>query len=145
MKELIKKLYSKFRNLILYGIIGCSSALLDFLIFTLLTEVFGVFYLIANCISVTCGLTNSFILNRRYNFKVTDKTFKRAIMFFAVGYCGLALNSTLLYVFINFAYFATPIAKLCAMAVEVLLQFIVNSLVTFRKTKNTEIEEDNER
>lgn len=145
MKELIKKLYSKFRNLILYGIIGCSSVLLDFLIFTLLTEVFGVFYLIANCISVTCGLTNSFILNRKYNFKVTDKTLKRAIMFFVVGYCGLALNSTLLYVFINFAHFATPIAKLCAMAVEVLLQFIVNSLVTFRKTKNTEIEEDNER
>ena len=64
--------------MILYGIIGSSSALLDFLIFTLLTEVFGVYYLVANCISVTCGLTNSFILNRKYNFKVTDKTLKRA-------------------------------------------------------------------
>lgn len=140
MIELIKKLYKKFRNLILYGIIGSSSALLDFLIFTLLTEVFGVYYLVANCISVTCGLTNSFILNRKYNFKVTDKTLKRAIMFFAVGYCGLALNSTLLYVFINFAHFATPVAKLCAMAIEVLLQFLVNSFVTFRKTKKNDDE-----
>ena len=140
MKELIMKLYSKFRNLILYGVIGCSSALLDFLIFTLLTEVLGVYYLIANCISVTCGLTNSFILNRKYNFKVTDKTLKRAITFFAVGYCGLALNSTLLYVFINFAHFATPVAKLCAMAVEVLLQFLVNSLVTFKKSSTNEKE-----
>lgn len=140
MIELIKKLYKRFRNLILYGIIGSSSALLDFLIFTLLTEVFGVYYLVANCISVTCGLTNSFILNRKYNFKVTDKTLKRAVMFFAVGYCGLALNSTLLYVFINFAHFATPIAKLCAMAIEVLLQFLVNSLVTFKKTTKNEEE-----
>ena len=53
MIDLIKRFYQKFRNLILYGLIGSSSALLDFLTFTLLTEVFGVYYLIANCISVT--------------------------------------------------------------------------------------------
>lgn len=142
MKDLIIKLYKRFRNLILYGIIGCSSALLDFLIFTLLTEVLSVHYLIANCISVSCGLTNSFILNRKYNFKVTDKTLKRAVMFFVVGYCGLALNSTLLYVFINYVHLATPIAKLGAMVIEVLLQFIVNSLVTFRKTNQNEDKSD---
>lgn len=135
MIDLLKQLYKKFRHLILYGLIGSSSALIDFLLFTLLTEVFGVYYLVANCISVTCGLTNSFILNRKYNFKVTDKTFKRAVMFFMVGYCGLALNSTLLYVFINYALLAKPVAKLCAMVIEVLLQFTINSLVTFRKTR----------
>lgn len=134
MIVLIKKLYKKFRNLILYGVIGSSSALLDFTIFTILTELCGVYYLIANCISVTCGLTNSFILNRKYNFKVTDKTIKRAAMFFFVGFCGLILNSTLLYIFINYAYFVTPVAKLCAIAIEVLLQFTINSLITFKKT-----------
>ncbi len=137
MKELIKKVYKKFRNLILYGVIGSSSALLDFTIFTILTELFGVYYLVANCISVTCGLTNSFILNRKYNFKVTDKTLKRAVMFFFVGFCGLALNSALLYLFITYVHLARPIAKLCAIVIEVLLQFTVNCLVTFKKTKTT--------
>lgn len=135
MMDLIRKIYKKFRNLILYGIIGSSSALLDFIIFTILTELLGVYYLIANCVSVTCGLTNSFILNRKYNFKVKDKTLKRAIMFFLVGFCGLLLNSTLLYVFINYTHFITPVAKICAIVIEVLLQFTVNSLVTFKKTK----------
>ena len=134
MIDLIKKLYKKFRNLILYGVIGSSSALLDFTIFTILTELCGIYYLIANCISVTCGLTNSFILNRKYNFKVTDKTLKRAVMFFFVGFCGLLINSTLLYVFINYAHFITPVAKLCAIVIEVLLQFTVNSLVTFKRS-----------
>lgn len=135
MIDLFKKLYNKFRNLILYGIIGSSSALLDFTIFTILTELCGVYYLVANSISVTCGLTNSFILNRKYNFKVTDKTLKRAMMFFLVGFCGLLLNSTLLYFFINFVHLITPVAKLCAIAIEVLLQFTVNSMVTFKKPK----------
>lgn len=140
MIDLIKKLYKKFRNLILYGVIGSSSALLDFTIFTILTELCGIYYLIANCISVTCGLTNSFILNRKYNFKVTDKTLKRAALFYIVGFCGLIINSTLLYIFINYAHFITPIAKLCAIAIEVLLQFVVNNFVTFRKTKAVEYE-----
>ena len=133
MKDLLKRLYQKFHHLLLYGLIGSSSALLDFIIFTLLTEVLGIYYLVANCISVTCGLANSFILNRKYNFKVTDRTFKRAILFFVVGYFGLAINSALLYVFITYALFARPIAKICAMAIEVLLQFTFNSLVTFKK------------
>lgn len=133
MIPFIEKVYRKFRHLILYGIIGSSSALLDFLIFTILTEVLGVFYLLANGISVTCGLTNSFFLNRKYNFKVTDKTVKRAIIFFSVGFSGLLLNSVLLFVFINYASFSSPIAKLLAIAIEVLLQFTVNSLFTFKK------------
>ena len=138
MKKLITRLYKKFRHLILYGFIGSGSALLDFIIFTILTSVCGIYYLVANCISVTCGLTNSFILNRKYNFKVTDKTIKRAILFFAIGFCGLALNSALLYAFYTYAHFPKPLAKICAMAIEVLMQFTVNSLVTFKKTKQNE-------
>ena len=133
MNDLIKRLYFRFRHLILYGLIGSSSALLDFLVFTLLTEVFGVYYLIANAVSVTCGLTNSFILNRKYNFKVTDRTLKRALLFFLVGYCGLAVNSLLLFVFITYAHIARPLSKLLAMAIEVILQFTINSLITFKK------------
>ena len=138
MKDWLIRMYKRFRHLILYGVIGSCSALLDFLIFTLLTEVFGVYYLVANCFSVTCGMTNSFILNRKYNFKVEDKTVKRAIIFFLVGLCGLAVNSALLFVFINCARFEKPLAKICAIVIEVALQFIVNSLVTFRKTEGTD-------
>ena len=135
MKELIVKLYNKFRNLILYGVIGSSSVCLDFCIFTLLTSFTGIHYLIANCISVTCGLTNSFILNRKYNFKVTDKTAKRAAMFYAVGFLGLALSSGLLYFFYQMMGLPRPISKLLAIVLEVAVQFVVNSLVTFSKTR----------
>lgn len=133
MKELIVKLYNKFRNLILYGVIGSSSACLDFCIFTLLTSFTGIHYLVANCISVTCGLANSFILNRKYNFKVTDKTAKRAVMFYAVGFLGLAFSSGLLYLFCQVLGMPRSLSKLLAIILEVSIQFVVNSLVTFGK------------
>ena len=66
-------LFNKFRNLILYGIIGCFTAALDFVVFTILSQYVGIYYLLANCISVLVGITTSFVLNRSYNFKVKDK------------------------------------------------------------------------
>ena len=47
--QFIKQLYSSFRNLILYGIIGTCSSSLDFLLYTLFVEVFGWHYIFSNC------------------------------------------------------------------------------------------------
>lgn len=74
--SLIKKLYHKFHHLFLYGIIGGFTSSLDFAVFTLLTKHIGIFYLIANCISVLIGISTSFILNRSYNFKVKNKSMR---------------------------------------------------------------------
>ena len=63
IKTLIQ-LYHRFRELILYGIIGGSCATLDFIIYTLLSMVIP--YLAANVISVHCGIFCSFFLNRPY-------------------------------------------------------------------------------
>ena len=74
---------------------------MDFIVFTLLTRLFTVNYQIANFISVNLGILNSFLLNRHYNFKVKDKTLKRLVTFYIVGYLGLALSSILLWLFIE--------------------------------------------
>ena len=88
MGNIIFKLYYKFRNLILYGIIGCFTSGLDFIVFTVLSKYLGIFYLVANCISVLVGISTSFALNRAYNFKVKDKTKQRFAIFLTVGLCG---------------------------------------------------------
>lgn len=72
--EVISYIYNKFRNLILYGIIGGISSGLDFLVYFLLVNIVGIHYLIANTCSILIGITTSFTLNRHYNFKVKDKT-----------------------------------------------------------------------
>lgn len=64
MTNYVKILYFKFRNLILYGIIGCCSSGLDFLLYTLFVQVFGWHYILSNCISVLAGITTSFTLNK---------------------------------------------------------------------------------
>lgn len=135
MENIIVKLYRKFRNLILYGIIGCFTSGLDFVVFTILSKYVGIYYLIANCISVLVGITTSFALNRAYNFKVKDKTKQRFAIFLTVGLCGLCLSNLILWVGISKLYGEELIVKLASIVFVVFFQFLLNKFVTFRVKK----------
>ena len=133
--DIIIKLYQKFRTLILYGVIGSFSSSLDFCVFALLSNYIGVYYLVANCISVLVGITTSFLLNRAYNFKVKDKTKQRFVMFLIVGLCGLLLSNLILYIGVDVMQGNEIIVKFMSIVLVVGFQFLLNKFVTFRVKK----------
>ena len=135
VREFLTALYSRYRNLILYGIIGACTASLDFLIFTALTRWTALHYIIANVISCSTGIMCSFLLNRKYNFKVTDHTFRRMAIFFAVGIFGMFLSSVLLHVFIDTLNLNELLSKLASIIIVVIIQFILNKYISFREDK----------
>lgn len=133
----IKALYSKFRNLILYGIIGSCTAMLDFLIFTGLTQWTSIHYIIANIISCSTGILCSFLLNRKYNFKVTDHTFRRMVISFSVGIFGMFLSSVILHFCIDNMHWEELVSKLMSIVIVVIIQFFMNKYISFRVDKKT--------
>ena len=132
-KYLISTLFYRFRHLILYGIIGGFSAGIDFLVFYLLTSYLGFFYLFANIISVSIGITISFILNKNFNFKVKDKVLKRFLIFISVGFGGLLLSSALFYFFIDIRTFEKNNSKFLSVFFVMVIQFFANKFITFKK------------
>lgn len=136
MKHLLLKLYFKFRNLILYGIIGSFTSFLDFYVYTLLSQYAGIYYLAANCISVLVGITTSFVLNRKYNFKVKDHAGQRFSIFLTVGLCGMLLSNLILYVGIDELHYNSMIVKLASIVLVVFFQFLLNKYITFREQVN---------
>lgn len=135
VKSLIKTLYSKFRNLILYGIIGGFCAALDFGIYAALCYTNIMPYLMANIISVHCGIFCSFFLNRSINFKVKNKPRRRFVSFYAIGLIGLAISEGMLYVMVTLMGLDTVICKLVTVVVVALIQFLLNKYITFRTYK----------
>lgn len=135
MKQLCLNFYTKFRNLILYGIIGSCTSFLDFCIYTVLSFYFGIYYLAANCISVIAGITTSFYLNRRYNFKVKDHVGRRFSIFLTVGLCGMLLSNIILYIGNDWLHANELIVKFVSIVLVVGFQFITNKFVTFRITQ----------
>lgn len=128
-------LFKKFRNIILYGIIGCFSSGLDFAIYSLLVQIIGIQYIVSNCISVLVGITTSFLLNRNYNFKVKDNTQKRFFIFLTVGIAGMILSNLILYLCIDIYGMNKIFSKLLSIVLVVSFQFIINKYVTFKPSK----------
>lgn len=129
----IKRIVYKYRELILYSIIGGICASLDFGIYTLLS--LWIPFLWANIISVHCGITCSFLLNRNLNFKVKDNTLKRFVSFYLVGLVGLGLSELLIYLLTNYFEWNHIIAKLLTIVAIALFQFTLNKFITFNKRK----------
>lgn len=132
--KILSYIPKSLRHLILYGIIGCCSSSLDFILYTLLVH-YGVFYVIANSISVVAGIVTSFLLNRQYNFKVKDNTGRRFAIFLTVGLCGMLLSNLILYICVEQFELNKIVSKLLSIALVVFMQFIINQYITFKPTK----------
>lgn len=130
--RLLRSLYTRYRNIILYGLIGCTGASLDFLLYTVLTTIFDVYYIYANICSVLLGITNNFFLNRNLNFRVKDHTLLRYLTFFCVGIGGLIVSTLLLKFFAETLHIPQLSAKLLTIFLVVGIQFLCNKGITFR-------------
>ena len=130
---MIKQLYFRFRNLILYGVIGGFCAALDFGVYTGLCYWNIMPYLIANIISIHIGIFTSFVLNRSFNFKVKDKVKTRFLSFYTVGLVGLGISEGMLYLMVTKEGWNEIACKLVSIVVVALIQFLLNKYITFKK------------
>ena len=120
------------RQIILYGIIGGGSALFDFMLFSLMYKFAGINEFIANAISVHAGIAMSFVLNRKYNFKKTDRIPFRAVSFYLTGLLGLILSAGLLWLG-NLLTLPVIEVKFVSIFIVAVVQFIMNKLIAFRE------------
>lgn len=133
---MIKKLFQKYpiiKEMLLYGVIGGSTALVDTLVYTLLTHVFSMGELLANLIGVNVGIALSFVFNTFFNFKKKDFLQKRAISFFAVGYLGLGLSMLILWLGVDVMQIFDIYVKLASVVLVAIFQFILNKIITYGK------------
>lgn len=132
MMNAIKLIFAKYRQLIVYCIIGCTGATLDFVVYALLTGCTGLHYQLANFLSVSFGIINNFFLNRQFNFKTKDKMLKRLVSFYGVGMFGWALSAGCLWLLIELFGVNAIVSKLGTIFFVTIVQFCLNKFITFK-------------
>lgn len=132
MLKKILDILAKYRNFIVYGIIGFTGAGLDMILFSLLINKTTIYYIFANCISVSVGITNNFLLNYYFNFKVKNNILKRYLSFYSVGILGLIVSTLLLYISVTLFSIDKLISKFIIILVVVVLQYSLNKKYSFR-------------
>ena len=133
MIELLKNLYKIHRNLILYCMIGCVGASLDFCIFSILVYHNLLHVQIVNIISVSTGINVNFFLNYFFNFRSQGKLLLRWLSFYSIGILGLNLSALCLWIFIKHWNISAIIAKLCTIFIVTAVQYTLNKIISFRK------------
>lgn len=126
---------TSFIQLVKYVLIGILGLVVDFGVYTILTH-FKMNVEIANIISSTCGIINNFFWNSYANFKVHDRLILRFISYFLVGQITTIFTTISLFIFATKMGFPYLIVKIIATFVATLIQFIINKIITFRKSKN---------
>jgi putative flippase GtrA len=118
------------RRFVLYAGIGACAFGADYSVFLSVLHT-GTSPYIANVLGICVGITVSFSLNRTYNFRKVDATVRRATRFVVVALLGMAV-STLVIMLLSSQHIDVRLAKAVAMVVVFLMQFLLNSLWTFR-------------
>ena len=129
----MKKILLQKKQFLLYCVIGASGVTLDFGIYSLLVKTRLLDYQAANAAGYSSGTLLSFILNARFNFRVTDKIPLRLTSFFSIAFLGWLVSAGLLHLLIGRFNFDKYLSKFATLIVVVLLQYNLNRLLSFRK------------
>ncbi len=121
-----------------FGLIGCTNAVVDFLVFSLTHLYIGLPIIPANRIAWCVAVTNSYVLNSMITFAAESGrqlTFRRYIAFAATQVGGLIANTTT--VFVASFFIPVLIAKLLAIFASFVVDFTLSHLLVFRRREET--------
>lgn len=132
-----------------FMVVGVINFLVDFGIFKLLSVVFGVPVVISNIVSYTCGVLNSFFINRYWTFKIKHKFISiHFVKFVFVNLISLGVNTLAVWVLVSLYHFNSGLfgienmyAKLIATVFSFTVNFAGNKLLVFREDKITDKEQ----
>jgi putative flippase GtrA len=131
-------IYRQNEQLLKYFFIGATASAIDVMLFFILFNLVGTSELLAHSISVPTAVVFSFLVNARHNFKTNDHAFARFICFSIVcviGYlAGYAVIVTVREMFED-PQLGANIGKVFSLPVVFIIQYLLNSRITFRKAK----------
>lgn len=139
-KKIIQKFFIEetenwFIQLFRYLFVGGFAFLVDYGLLVLLTEAFGLHYLISATISFIAGLVVNYLISTRWiflNSKIENKWAEFAI-YSIIGIIGLILNNLLLYIFTDLAHIFYMISKLLTTALVMIWNFVARKIILFNK------------
>ena len=119
MKKLIQQL-------VRFGFVGGSAFLIDYGILFLLTERFGIHYLISGFISFSVSVVYNYILSVYWVFDVSGgrNAVKDFSVFIILSIIGLLINQLIMWLSVDKAGLYYMAAKLIATAVVMVFNFV---------------------
>ncbi len=115
-----------------FGVVGFSGLFIDFGITYLTKEKLNVPKYIANAIGFVTAATSNYFLNRIWTFESENpEVIVEFTEFFIISIIGLGLNTLLLWVLVSKFKMNFYVAKIFAIALVTIWNFLANVFITF--------------
>lgn len=123
----MKKLIAQFAK---FGAVGGIAFLIDYGVMVLLTEVFGVNYLVSATISFIVSVVFNYLASMRYVFTHKEDMSRRRefIIFIVLSVIGLGLNDLCMWFFTGLLGISYLISKIIATAIVMVYNFITRKI-----------------
>ncbi len=123
----MKKLIAQFMK---FGVVGAIAFVIDYGLLALLTEVFGVNYLVSATISFTASVVFNYVASMRYVFTHKENMSRRRefIIFVVLSVIGLLINNGLMWAGVELLHVHYLIVKIFATAVVMVWNFVTRKI-----------------
>ena len=138
----VKNLMGKkvVRQILSYFCVGGVSALVEWILFAIFTNVVGINYIVATCCAFIFSTATNWALGRVWTFKdnkvYQNKKIREIIMIFSVSAIGLLFNIGLMYIFVTVMRLNTSVLKILskigATGIVFLWNFLVRKFVVYK-------------
>ena len=128
---MIKKIKNNklLMQILKFGVVGGTAFIIDYGIFTILSQFLNIHYLIASIISFSISVIYNYILSIKWVFDVSKKqTTKEFIIFIVLSVIGLGLNSLIMYISVDLMHIHEMIGKIIATAIVMVYNFITRKI-----------------
>jgi len=135
----VKALAEGREQLIKYFLIGATASAIDLILYFVIYNGFKTTELFAQSISVPTAIVFSFVVNARHNFKTNDYALIRFVSFCIVCLIGYAAGLWVIWGvqgFFENQMLGGNIGKVVSLPVVFVIQYILNSKITFRKVQS---------
>lgn len=115
-----------------FGVVGFSGVIVDFGFTFLFRNILKINQYIANAIGFTLAASSNYILNRVWTFESNNpKVLIEFGEFFTIAIIGLGINSLILWFLVSKFKMKFYFAKVIAIGITTIWNFIANLLFTF--------------
>lgn len=125
--DALRKLVKQFMK---FGVVGTIAFIIDYGLLALLTEVFGVNYLVSATISFTVSVIFNYLASMRYVFRHKEDLSRRRefVIFVVLSVIGLIINNVMMWAGVELLGIHYLITKIGATAVVMVWNFVTRKI-----------------
>lgn len=131
VKQLVK--------LVKFGITGVMNTAVDFWVYTLLVSFFSMGLYVSQIISYSCGMLNSYVVNRKWTFSTQNGFFSgELVRFIVLNLSMMLLGMGIIYVCTQKLMFHKLVAKLISTLLVLIINFLISNFWVFRSRSDSQ-------